>query len=375
MGVYALRLTGGDKETEDSQLWSELIIDADGMEWETKKAKVGSEVDASGWGRVSMRTADAVRSMVAAAKFEDRTLVLCFAGQRAQDGLAEIEEVVIEEGPDGVGLQERITRRFAGRFLRPLAWQEQIEKWSVQNVGLEWDEDVHSGELLELWRLSMPGTEAPARKDERWNQIGFQQQDPKTDFRGAGMLPLKELILFAKTDTQHYCAMLARFMPVCLTPPPPPPPPLSFASLPGFRRILVCPSASRLARCLLSSNSASAPPFLFLVLHLSPLDLSVALFLPLPARSHRSSRFLFPFARWGAQVQGRHSRAKLSLRMWRYQHHLHAARPPPPSPGQAHGSHSSQQASPRRICCNWCAQRPLSQQARRCLSSSPREAP
>jgi len=40
--------------------------------------------------------------------------------------------------------------------------------------------------------------------------LGFQQQDPATDFRGAGMLPLKELMVLAKSDTQHYCAMLAR---------------------------------------------------------------------------------------------------------------------------------------------------------------------
>jgi len=110
--------------------------------------------------------------MVAAAKFEDRTLVLCFAGDWAQDGLAEIEEVVIEEGADGPGLQERITRRFAGRFLRPLPWQEQIEKWAAQNVGLAWDEELHASEVLELWRLSLPGTDPPARKDTRWNLLG-----------------------------------------------------------------------------------------------------------------------------------------------------------------------------------------------------------
>ena len=37
------------------------------------------QVDASGWGRIPMRTADAVRSMVAAAKFDERTLLVCFA--------------------------------------------------------------------------------------------------------------------------------------------------------------------------------------------------------------------------------------------------------------------------------------------------------
>ena len=179
MGVYALRLIGGDKEAQNSELWSELLIDADVMLWESKPAKAGSVVDASGWGRIPLRTADAVRSMVAAGKFDDRTLVLCFAGESAQEGLAEIEEVVTEEGDDGEGLQERTTRRFSGRWLRPLTWQEQIEKWRKQNVGLEWEEEVCARDLLELWRLAMPGTEAPGRKDERWSLLGFQQHDPK----------------------------------------------------------------------------------------------------------------------------------------------------------------------------------------------------
>ena len=43
-----------------------------------------------------MRGADAVRVMVAAGKFDERTLVVCFAGDKAQDGLAEIEEVTIK---------------------------------------------------------------------------------------------------------------------------------------------------------------------------------------------------------------------------------------------------------------------------------------
>jgi len=210
LGVFALQLTSGARDREESEVWSELLIDADGIEWEKKRAKRGSEVDASAWGRVPLRTADTVRTMVVAAKFEERTLVVCFAGAHAQDGLAEIEEVVIEEGADGQGLQERVTRRFAGRFLRGLPWQEAVASWAAEHVGLTWDEEVHPSELQELWRLSMPGTEAPARKDARWGMIGFQQQDPATDFRGAGMLALRELLAFAKADTATYCALLAR---------------------------------------------------------------------------------------------------------------------------------------------------------------------
>ena len=110
---------------------------------------------------------------------------------QAQEGLAEIEEVVIEEGADGQGLQERVTRRFSGRFQRALPWQETVAAWAAEHVGQTWDEEVHPSELQELWRLSMPGTEAPTRKDPRWGMIGFQQQDPATDFR-CGKRALKQ---------------------------------------------------------------------------------------------------------------------------------------------------------------------------------------
>ena len=213
MGVYALRLTDGRDAGEGetgANLWSELVIDADGMRWEGQAAKAGTEVDASGWGRFPLRGGDGMRSMVAAGKFDDRMLVLCFAGEVAQEGLAEIEEVVWEEGPEGGGLQERTRRRFTGRFSRALPWQEQVEAFKREQVGVVWEEERHAAELFELWRVSMPGTEPPARKDQRWGQLGFQQQDPATDFRGAGMLALQALLHFAKTDTELYCAILSR---------------------------------------------------------------------------------------------------------------------------------------------------------------------
>jgi hypothetical protein len=64
--------------------------------------------------------------MIAAAKFEGKTLVLTFKGGNASAGLSEVEEVIIEAA-DGE-LQERITRRFVGNFVRALPWQDSLQK-------------------------------------------------------------------------------------------------------------------------------------------------------------------------------------------------------------------------------------------------------
>jgi len=39
-----------------------------------------------------------------------------------------------------------------------------------------------------------PGRELKARLSREWEEIGFQGQDPATDFRGAGILGLNQLL-------------------------------------------------------------------------------------------------------------------------------------------------------------------------------------
>lgn len=56
----------------------------------------------------------------------------------------------------------------------------------------------HEMQLLELWTLLQPDTPLLKRKTKQWQTIGFQGEDPKTDFRGMGMLGLHNLRFFAK---------------------------------------------------------------------------------------------------------------------------------------------------------------------------------
>ncbi|KAJ3682981.1 hypothetical protein LUZ60_013208 [Juncus effusus] len=58
----------------------------------------------------------------------------------------------------------------------------------------------HQDALRQLWRLSYPNTSIPALKSESWKEMGWQGNDPSTDFRGGGFISLENLIYFA----QHY---------------------------------------------------------------------------------------------------------------------------------------------------------------------------
>lgn len=60
------------------------------------------------------------------------------------------------------------------------------------------DNDVnHEAMLTKLWTLLKPSTPLESRISKQWNEIGFQGDDPKTDFRGMGLLGLFNLLYFA----------------------------------------------------------------------------------------------------------------------------------------------------------------------------------
>ncbi|KAM4708244.1 ELMO domain-containing protein 2 isoform 2-T2 [Discoglossus pictus] len=62
------------------------------------------------------------------------------------------------------------------------------------------DNPQHEDQLLELWKLLMPHENLNSRITKQWGDIGFQGDDPKTDFRGMGMLGLANLLYFSR----HY---------------------------------------------------------------------------------------------------------------------------------------------------------------------------
>lgn len=68
----------------------------------------------------------------------------------------------------------------------------------LRSVPFDADNLNHEMELLQLWTLLQPDNPLLKRVTKQWQTIGFQGEDPKTDFRGMGMLGLSNLVYFAK---------------------------------------------------------------------------------------------------------------------------------------------------------------------------------
>ncbi|XP_025405090.1 ELMO domain-containing protein 2 [Sipha flava] len=72
--------------------------------------------------------------------------------------------------------------------------------------------DVHEKSLLLLWNELMPNNKLENRVTKQWQDIGFQGDDPKTDFRGMGILGLDNLVYFASKYTYLARCALSRSM-------------------------------------------------------------------------------------------------------------------------------------------------------------------
>lgn len=68
----------------------------------------------------------------------------------------------------------------------------------------------HEKKLLKLWEVMMPNTKLETRICNQWKELGFQGDDPKTDFRGMGILGLHQLLYFAVKHTDQCQRILSR---------------------------------------------------------------------------------------------------------------------------------------------------------------------
>ncbi|XP_052022609.1 ELMO domain-containing protein 2 isoform X3 [Apodemus sylvaticus] len=68
----------------------------------------------------------------------------------------------------------------------------------------------HERLLLKLWSLLMPTKKLKGRISKQWADIGFQGDDPKTDFRGMGILGLINLVYFSENYTSEAHQILSR---------------------------------------------------------------------------------------------------------------------------------------------------------------------
>lgn len=65
------------------------------------------------------------------------------------------------------------------------------------------DKPEHEALLLKLWDMLMPNVKLESRITKQWGDIGFQGDDPKTDFRGMGLLGLINLVFFSENYTEE----------------------------------------------------------------------------------------------------------------------------------------------------------------------------
>ncbi|XP_023946214.1 ELMO domain-containing protein 2 [Bicyclus anynana] len=101
---------------------------------------------------------------------------------------------------------KKINKKLHDSF-SPLFRQCLIQIWSYRQLVDEVEElrcthfdsndPIHEKKLLRLWGLLMPDRPLEARITKDWQDIGFQGDDPKTDFRGMGLLGLENLLYFA----------------------------------------------------------------------------------------------------------------------------------------------------------------------------------
>jgi len=78
---------------------------------------------------------------------------------------------------------------------------------------------LHETDLLTMYNLVKPDEPLISRKTKQWVEIGFQGDNPSTDFRGGGYMSLKMLLYFAQNDTELMKLLIShqRSYPFCVS--------------------------------------------------------------------------------------------------------------------------------------------------------------
>ncbi|RUS82242.1 hypothetical protein EGW08_009980, partial [Elysia chlorotica] len=86
-----------------------------------------------------------------------------------------------------------------------------VQAENLRKTRFSSDNDDHEEKLNTLWRLYNADCLAlPCRVGHHWTEIGFQGDDPATDFRGMGLLGLDQLIFFADIYPQQAMHVLSQ---------------------------------------------------------------------------------------------------------------------------------------------------------------------
>ena len=73
----------------------------------------------------------------------------------------------------------------------------------LKNVKYNSADPDHESKLLQIWKNLKPDQKPISPVSQQWINIGFQVENPATDFRGAGFLGLINLSRFSSTSLCH----------------------------------------------------------------------------------------------------------------------------------------------------------------------------
>lgn len=73
---------------------------------------------------------------------------------------------------------------------------------SLRSIPYDSQNSEHERKLVQLWEVLNPSYPLSGRISKQWTEIGFQGDDPMTDFRGMGILGLENLLYFSTNHTK-----------------------------------------------------------------------------------------------------------------------------------------------------------------------------
>uniref|UniRef100_A0A3B5MNW7 ELMO domain-containing protein n=1 Tax=Xiphophorus couchianus TaxID=32473 RepID=A0A3B5MNW7_9TELE len=122
--------------------------------------------------------------------------------EKTIDDIMALKKINPDTNPQlGVSLQASLLQIVGYRSLMAEVEKLRREPYDSENA-------EHESMLMKLWKELRPDTPLTRRISKQWCEIGFQGNDPKTDFRGMGLLGLQNLLYFAEHDRAAALQML-----------------------------------------------------------------------------------------------------------------------------------------------------------------------
>ncbi|XP_057677919.1 ELMO domain-containing protein 1 isoform X1 [Corythoichthys intestinalis] len=122
--------------------------------------------------------------------------------EKTIDDIMALKKINPDTNPQlGISLQSSLLQIVGYRNLLAEVEKLRREPYDSENA-------QHEDMLMKLWKELRPDTPLTGRISKQWCEIGFQGSDPKTDFRGMGLLGLHVLLYFAEHDKAAALQML-----------------------------------------------------------------------------------------------------------------------------------------------------------------------